>query len=110
MPDGVFVEEHGGEVRFVRAPIPTRAELQRVAEELATRVTRTVQRWLRKLGDDARLGEDLLDGLGRLGEEQVGATGGGRRDRPAARQRRQRSTSHSLVVRRSARPPRTNRR
>ena len=98
VPDGVFVEEDGGEVHFVRAPIPTQADLQRVAEELAVRVTRTVRRWVFKLGDEAHLGEDLLDDLGRLGEEQVGATSGRRRDRPAARQRRWLAEHHGFAI------------
>ncbi|MCP4962551.1 MAG: hypothetical protein GY925_25185, partial [Actinomycetia bacterium] len=98
VPDGVFVEDDGGEVHFVRAPILTQADLQRVVEELARRVARTVQRWHRKLGDKAHLGEDLLDELGRLGEEQIGATAGHRRDRPAARQRRWLAEHHGFTI------------
>jgi hypothetical protein len=87
VPDGVFVEEAGGEVRFVRAPIPKQSELQAVAVELAGRVTTTVKRWLGKRETDG-LGQEMLDDLGRLGEEQVGESGGRGRERPAARQRR----------------------
>ena len=47
LPDGVFVRDEGlGRVRFVRVPAPTTEEVERLVEQVASRVTR----WLAKRG------------------------------------------------------------
>ncbi len=40
VPDGIFVQD-GERVRFVGAPIPTGADIQRIAEQLARRINRS---------------------------------------------------------------------
>ena len=72
VPDGVFVDE-GSTVRFVAAPHPTRADLQRVTEALAARVQRSCTLWRRRLEPAAmECANPRLDALGRLGEQAVG--------------------------------------
>lgn len=88
--DGVFEGDRQGRVRFVPAAVPSRSDIQRVAEELAASVHRTVIRWRRQLDEDDQLalGEERLVALARLGERRVGAQRPCKSDRPAARQRR----------------------
>ena len=88
MPDGVFVES-GGVVRFVQAPTPTAADIQRVAAELAARVYRSTERWRRRLeATQGDLANQLLEQLARLGQEMVGLGPRPKAERPDARQRR----------------------
>jgi hypothetical protein len=88
VPDGVFVES-GGVVRFVQAPTPTAADIQRVAAELAARVYRSTERWRRRLeATQGDLANQLLEQLARLGQEMVGLGPRPKAERPDARQRR----------------------